>query len=263
MTDAIPLPDKLKVLRESWAELMHRLPAAIAPALDIGSDALEREHGRRFSEWATRECDALVDWTLRLVAWVNGPLAVTLDNPDVTGHEMGRVADRLSHFVDELIERRERLRGLAHEPAFAAAAPRIDAVYVSLLWQIQSFVANVVRALEPQALGPADGGRAGDVQVLSFEFTPTIDPEMSRFRAWMDGVRARWDDEHRLPDPTLESSSGHHESTGARIGTIALIAIAMAVAVFAPATGGVVLALVLLVLLIRWLRAALRDFQGG
>lgn len=199
MTDGFRLPPHLKVLGEVWSELAHWLDRAIVPALPHQSDHLDRAQADRFTELSDRETRAMIEWINRVTAWFQGPLAAALGNKDIDLLEMRRISERFSHFASDLMDRREILRGLANDPAMRAAAPYLDATYVSLLRQIQIFALKVADATGMDATGPsarshpnATHKRDGGVE-LSFEFAPKIDAEMARYQAWMVKVRAGWE----------------------------------------------------------------------
>ncbi|MEJ1250616.1 hypothetical protein [Denitratimonas tolerans] len=193
MTDTARIPRHLQVLGEVWDEFAKRLDAGIAPVMPIVTDHLERTQGKRFSQLATRETDYMQAWIERVTAWVNGPMAQALMNSGTSDRDMRRVAERFSHFADELIERREGLKATATVPSMRAAAPRLDAVYVSILKQVQAFVSQVVAALGPAALSHPNGKREGNSIELSFTFRPVIDAEMAQFSAWMARAKSGWD----------------------------------------------------------------------
>lgn len=199
MTDTARIPHHLQVLGEVWDEFAKRLDAGIAPVMPIVTDHLERAQGERFSQLATRETDFMQAWIERVTAWVNGPMAQALMISGTSDRDMRRVAERFSYFADELIERREGLKATATDPALRAAAPRLDAVYVSMLKQVQGFVSQVVAALGPAALNHPNGKREGNGIELSFTFRPVIDAEMAKFSAWMAQVKSDWDKASRRP----------------------------------------------------------------
>jgi len=192
MTDTARVPHHLHILGEVWAEFAHRLDAHVVPSMPIMTDRVDDAQGERLSLLATREIGAMQAWIERLALWMHGPLAAALMNADIPDREMRRVAERFSHFTDELIEQRAGLTLIVADPAMRAAAPRIDAVYVVLLRQVRDFVSLVAEALGPAALTHPNGRRDGNTIELSFTFTPNIDAEMAQFCAWMDGVRTHW-----------------------------------------------------------------------
>ena len=192
MTDTARVPRHLQVLGEAWANLAHRLDRDIAAAMPIVTDCLERAQYERFRQLASRESSALKAWIERVTAWMNGPLAQALTNADIPDPDMRRVAERLSHFADELIERRDGLQDIVTDPAMRAAAPRFDAVYVALLKQVGDFVSQVVAALGPAASGHPNARREGTNIELSFTFTPDIAAEMTQYAEWMENTQSGW-----------------------------------------------------------------------
>lgn len=190
MSNQLVIPRHLQVLAAAWSEHARWLESAIEAVLPTVADCVDPAHHRRLAELAGSELDALKAWGERLGAWFSGPMAAALATPEISDAEMRRVADRIVHFASELIDHRVVLRALAIDPAMRAAAPRLDAVYVSLLRQVQGFIARIAQALEPEALLHASERRPGQRVELSFAFVPSIEPEMSWFLAWVDRVRA-------------------------------------------------------------------------
>lgn len=191
--DTVRIPPHLQIVGKVWAEFAEGLDRRIEPVMPIVTDCIAREHGVLCRELVKQETDALLCWTQRLTTWMHGQLTTALTNPRIDDWDMCRVAGRVAHFADELIERREGLRALSRELAMRAAAPRLDAVYVALLQQVQGFVERVVAALGASALNHPCGTKRGDSIELSFTFRPVIDDEMTQLRTWMDSSRARWD----------------------------------------------------------------------
>lgn len=190
MTDTARIPRHLHILGQAWAEFAHRLDARIVPAMLIATDRTEPAQAERLSRLATHETEAMRAWIERLTGWIQGPLAAALMNADIPDREMRRVAERFSHFADELIEARVRLALLVADPAMRAAAPRIDVMYLALLRQMRDFASQVTEALGPAALTHSNGRREGNHIELSFTFAPNIDAEVAQFSAWSARARA-------------------------------------------------------------------------
>ena len=226
MPDTLELPRHLRTLGAFWSKLDGWFDRTIVPALPQTTDCIEREQGQRFSELANRESDFLRDWIVRLTAWFNGPLAAALTDPDIPDNEMRHVASRLKMFACEVRDRREVLRELAGDPAMRAAAPYLDAAYVSLLRQLRTFIAQVVAALGPSTLHHPNGKRRGDTLDLSFEFSPDLYPEMARYRTWMTQVQARWETESSATHAAAASSiAKRYEQIGWAVAVVAGIAL--------------------------------------
>lgn len=190
MTDTACIPRHLQLLGAVWAEFAHRLDAQVVPAMPIMTDRVDDAQVERWSRLAACETEAMQAWAERLTGWMHGPLARALMKADIPDREMRRVADRFSHFTDELIERRARLALIVADPAMRAAAPRIDAVYAALLRQVRDFVSQVTDALGPAALTHPNGTREGNTIELSFTFAPNIDAEVAQFSAWLARAKA-------------------------------------------------------------------------
>lgn len=189
MTDTVTIPRHLQILAEVWADLARRID--IAPAIPCETDELEVAHVDRFKEFAGEEFGQVRLWVRRIEDWINTRLAKALENPHITDADMRRNAERLGHFADELIEYRERLRSVAHDPALRAAVPRFDAIHAALLVQVKAFAAQVADALGPEALRHPDGKRQGGTVELSFAFTPRAEREMADLRAWLQRAKDR------------------------------------------------------------------------
>ena len=252
MPDTPRLPRHLRTLGTLWGRLDGWFDRTIVPALPQMTDCIEREQGPRFSELANRETDFLQDWIVRLTAWFNGPLDAALNDPGISDKEMRRVASRLRIFACEVLDRREGLRVLANDPAMRAAAPYLDAAYVSLLRQLRAFIAQVVAVLKPSALHHRDGERCGDTLDLSFGFSPNLDPEMARYRSWMAQVQTRWEAESSAAQAAAASPTAKRcEQIAMAVAIVASIAFFGAVAKWGLASILVMLALLALVWIIR------------
>jgi hypothetical protein len=197
----ITIPRHLQVLREEWLDLVARLEHGIEPALADGPDELALVHAARCMELGTRESKAVTSWMERLTDWMNGPLASALADPTIADGDMRRIASRLSHFADELVERRDTMRQLAEDPAMQTAAPYLDAAYLSLLCQLRDFARQVTDALDMDKLRRHAEQQPATELDLSFTFAPTLN--MDRYLAWMDRVRRQW----AAPPPALPGPS--------------------------------------------------------
>lgn len=223
MTDTARVPRHLHILGEVWAEFAHRLDAQVAPAMPIMTDRIDYAQGERLSLLATRETDAMQAWIERLTRWMHGPLAAALMNADIPDREMRRVADRFSHFTDELVEQRARLTLIVADPAMRAAAPRIDAVYVALLRQVRDFVSQVAEALGPAALTHPNGRRDGNNIELSFTFSPNIDAEMAQFSAWLARAKTGWNVPGSSASAAVPASSSPAKSWMGVLGALLML----------------------------------------
>lgn len=257
MAENIIVPRHLFVLVEAWKALAARLQRDIAPALPLLTEQLEHADLACFKHLARQETDALLAWIERLVAWCNGPLAVALANPAIPDRDMRRVAERLSHFADELIERRQGLRALANTPAMRAAAPRLDVIHASLLEQIGDFVSGVVRSMDPAAPHDPHGKVQGNTLELSFTFSPDVERPFADYHAWLDQVRADFDAAenaamivHATVQP-VEAAAYPPASALWIIGTLVIILVALvAWAIFEFGIIGTLLLILLIALVI-------------
>jgi len=189
MNDAARLPQHLEVLRVEWATLIAWLERDIRAPLPIVTRVLHANDVNRCSALLQAENAALAAWVERLTAWMNGPLRQGLENPDIPDADMRRIAGRLAHFASELVERRQQLAQGAGQPAMHAAAPRMDALYFSLLIQLREFTTRVVAALD-SVPDPARGA-PGDSIELSFTFSPDITEPAAALSAWIRQQQAR------------------------------------------------------------------------
>lgn len=229
MSDNAVIPRHLRVLAETWAELVERLALEIVPVMPTLSVQIGRTDVERFKLLAIQETEALTAWITRAREWCNGPLAAALANAEIADRDMRRIAGRLSHFADELVERRQGLRVAANDPAMRAAAPRLDAVHLSLLSQTNDFVAGVVHALGPAALQHPNGKRRGDTIELSFTFRPNVDQTLGRFSAWMRHAQAELESGAPAPTNVGEQVAAYPPRVGARkYDWIALVVVAAA-----------------------------------
>lgn len=184
MTDPIAIPRRMQVFRDVWAELAGYLGGAIVAPLPRTS--------RRDASGVPTQClarvsgqaDALRSWPFRVETWVRGPMAAALGDSGIEDREMRRVAGRLSHFAEELIEYRQELRSLAREPAVRFAACRLDAICFRLLKPLRDFVTGTVDALDPEVLRRRRAAGAEDAFEISFTLHIDLDA-LAEVDAWV------------------------------------------------------------------------------
>lgn len=240
------VPRQLAVLAGSWAECVVWLDTAIAPVVPLPAPDLPNGPLDRVIAQAHRELDALSSWIDRVVAWIEGPLAVTLESPATDEATMRRVAGRFTHFAAELVERRDGLRRLACDPGMRALAARLDAVHRSLLEQFRDFAVRVVDAVED--VQAAAEGAISPAPALSFCFCPDIAKEGADLTRWLrDFEPARPDPPvvriaSGIPDPPeAPPATGSSPIAAQVVGVVALLA--MLGVVLAMGWGGVLLLL--------------------
>lgn len=190
MTTNLHIPAHLRTLKSVWACVFDAPENALTAALPITTDRIDPADLSRFQELASLEMDALQSWVVRVTEWINGPLAHALNDAAIKDHRMRHVSGRVAHFVDELIERRQGLAVQAHTPAMRAAAPRLDAVYASLLAQTRDFIGGVVAALH--ALDQPEPGIKSENIELSFNFCPRLDESLAEYSDWIAQASAEW-----------------------------------------------------------------------
>jgi len=192
MTDTYRIPRHLQILVEEWTAFAQSLEAKIVPRRRVQTDELPRSEFDRFRAITQRELAWLSDWSVQVMAWVEGPLAAALCDPGIESVFMRRLAQRLAHYADGLVERRHQLALLAGDPALRAAGPRLDAMHEALLQQMLRFVHAVLNSLDPANLPMAQGKRDGDSLEIHLFFSVRIDAETKEYNAWLERVRAGW-----------------------------------------------------------------------
>lgn len=209
MPDNVAIPRHMCVFREVWAELAEYLAREVFAPMRRVVDRDASGIPVHFIARVSQEADALRSWQSRVVAWFHGPMAAAFADPDISDQAMRRVAGRLSCFAEELIDRRQKLRSLAHEPTLRAVACRLDAACFALLKQLKGFVSGVVDALDPEVLRRHRAmGRGDDIDV-SFTFRIEMDEPLAEVDAWIERARGMTDcpapylavqDEETAPD---------------------------------------------------------------
>lgn len=190
MQDRIVVPRHLLVLAARWCISLKRLHVGAAAPLRIPVGLADASEAAVFTGYALEELGSIKQWMASLTSWFGGPLAAALENPGISDQEMHATAGYIDGFVDELVERRARLQLLAAHPSFAKLAPRLDAVYASLIEQLRDSIAAVVNALGPGALNHPNGVRQGNNIELCFVFRPDVSVPMADVQVWMASSRA-------------------------------------------------------------------------
>lgn len=249
MTDNVIIPHHLRVFAETWGEFVTRLDHVVVTPPSRINVRLAREDVPRFVELSTRETTALQSWINRVTTWFNGPMTMALTNADIRDANMRRIAERFSHFADELSERRDGLKALEHDSAMQAAVPRLDAVYASLLVQMREFAEKIVNALGPQARTHPSATHQGDNIELSFTFRPCVDKPMADFMAWIRRTHA-WLDADATPLVLSDSTKNPEDAVYVVCAIVFIVALVAAMIMFGFYTVILVIALIGIVIFI-------------
>lgn len=183
MSDSSGLPRHLRVMRDEWADVVSWLGRHTAACLPLTANSIHPGDRAACAAQVAGEMAAIQSWVERADIWLNGALAQALANPDIADADMRQCAGRLGNFAGELVERRQRLAAQCGAAGMDAAAPRVDAMYFTLLSQLREFTTRVVAALD-EVDDPATRP-PGDSVELNFLFKPNINAPADALTAWM------------------------------------------------------------------------------
>lgn len=188
MADTITIPRHLCILRDGWDGLASRLEQEIAPILPHAFVMPGPGEVNEMIAWSTGELGRLKRWVEHLTAWINGPLAVAIEDAATSDEAMRQVTGQFDGFADALIAWRQRLQRDALQPALRGVAPFFDAALLSLLEQIRDFARRVAAALAPTACMASEARREGSTFPLKFAFNVDIAVPLANLTAWVRHV---------------------------------------------------------------------------
>ena len=188
VADAITIPRHLGILRDGWDALASRLEQEIAPILPHTFVVPGPGEVNEMIAWGTGQLGRLKQWIEQLTAWVNGPLAVAIEDAATSDAVMRKVSGQFDGFADALIAWRQQIQRDALKPALRSVAPFFDAALLSLLEQLRDFARRVADALDPTALMTPEAGREGSAVALNFAFNVDIAAPLANLTAWIRHV---------------------------------------------------------------------------